>query len=77
MQFLILLSFQTLCFHSSGVCVFMGARKHLDCTLKVLQLQVAVFKIENSHNVFIVALFFTRHLTTHPVDANLLIHKSE
>ena len=42
----------------------------------MLRLEVAVFKIENSRDVFEVALL-TSHLTANPADANLLIDLSE
>ena len=40
---------------------FMGVRKDLDWTLKILRLQVVVFKTRR--RLYIAALFFTSHLT--------------
>ena len=43
----------------------------------MLQLEVAVFKIENSYDDFVAALRSTSHLTADPAEANLLIDCSE
>ena len=39
----------------------------------MLRLEVAVFKIENSRDVFVAVLLSTSHLTADPADANLHI----